>query len=116
MANDDYRSMYGGEYIGAWDLDGKEVTLTIASVTGKELKNKSGTDKKPVIRFQGTEKSLVVNKTNGKTIAQMYGTKVSAWVGKRVTLYVTKASIGGETVDAIRVRPVVPGDGKEAAE
>ena len=116
MSSDDYRSMYGGKYVGAWDLEGKgEVTVTIASVRGEELTNKGGKDKRPVLTFKETEKSLVLNKGNGKTIATLYGTKVSAWVGKRITLYATKTQLGGDTVDAIRVRPQIPVEQKGAA-
>jgi hypothetical protein len=64
--------------------------------------------KKPVIVFAGKKKKFAVNKTNGKTIAGMYGTDVAAWKGKQVTLYPTTTRFGGETVECIRVRPAVP--------
>lgn len=115
MSSDDYRSMFGAKYIGAWDLGDKDVTVTIAKVQGEELKNKGGSDKRPVVYFVGSDKAMVMNKTNAKTVATLYGTKVSAWVGKRITLYATKTQLGGETVDAIRIRPVVPAAEKGAA-
>lgn len=103
-----YRSMFDNAYVGAWDLDGKDVTVTIEKVTAGTLTSQRGTDKKPILHFKGTEKGFVANKTNCKTIATMYGTNVEEWVGKKITLYATTTSAGGETVECIRVRPQAP--------
>ncbi len=111
----DYRSMFDRDYIGAWDLEGREVTVRISKVMATEViapGNKK--NKRPVISFEGREKKFVVNSTNGKTIAGMYGRETAQWVGKWITLFPTTAPLGKETVDAIRVRPTIPpgkGDG-----
>lgn len=102
-----YRSMYNNDYIGAWDLP-RDATVTIRKVEAKNLTSQRGKDKKPVIYFEGREKGFVVNKTNAKAIAGMYGVDTDAWVGKRITLYATTTSAGGETVACIRVKPSVP--------
>ena len=107
----DYRSLYDREYIGAWDLP-HDVTVTIERVEARKLQNKTKTNTKPVIFFAGREKGFACNKTNGKTIAAMYGNDVEKWVGKRVTLYATTTTFGSDTVECIRVRPMVPKDGK----
>lgn len=105
----DYRAMFDRDYIGAWDLGGRDVVVTIAKVEAGTLKNGSGkANKKPILHFVGKEKGFACNKTNGKAIAAMYGNDTRAWVGKRVTLYATKTSFGSEQVDCIRVRPTVP--------
>lgn len=104
----DYRTMFDREYIGAWDLLGKDRTVEIESVSCKSLTSQRGTNKKPVIRFKGAEKALVCNKTNGKTIANMYGPNTDDWVGKKITIYPGTTSAGGETVECIRVRPKMP--------
>ena len=104
----DYRSMFDREYIGAWDVAGKDVTLTIASVTETQLiaqGNKKS--KRPVLRFEKAEKGMVMNKTNCRIVAEMYGTDVVNWIGKRITLYATTTSMGRETVECIRVRTKV---------
>jgi len=107
-----YRTMYDADYIGSWDLPpGKDITVTIKAVAaGKLTAQGGGTNKKPIIEFVGKEKKCIINKTNAKTIAAMYGNMVEEWVGKRITLYVTQTrdpSTGGE-IDCIRVRPKVP--------
>lgn len=104
----DYRSMFDRKYIGAWDLGGKDVTVEIAKVVGEELRNRSGSNRKPVVYFRNTEKGFALNKTNAGIIAAMYGNDTAAWVGKRITIYPTQTSFGSAQVDAIRVRPGIP--------
>lgn len=104
----DFRKLFDKEHLGSWDLDGRDVTVTIERVIQGKAKNKDGETKKPLIKFRGKEKGLLCNMTNGRTIAAMYGTDVSEWAGKRVTLYPTTTSVSGQTVDCIRVRPGIP--------
>jgi hypothetical protein len=104
----DYRSFFDRDYIGAWDLNGKDMTLTIAKCIGGELVAVGGRkSKKPIVYFEGKEKGFVLNKTNSKLIASLYGNDVAAWAGKQITIYPTQTTMGGETVDCIRVRPAV---------
>ena len=107
----DYRSLYGKEWLGSWDLQDKDVTVTIISCAGGELTAAGGRkSKKPVLTIKGTEKKLALNATNGKTIAALYGKHVEAWAGKRVTLYksTTRSPDGGDDVECVRIRPKVP--------
>lgn len=105
----DYRQYYDRDYLAAFDLNGKDATVTIARVEGKELTGSGGRKaKKPVIWFEGKEKGMALNKTNGKTIASLYGNDTTAWIGKAITIYPTTTSMGGETVDCLRVRPKIP--------
>lgn len=111
----DYRSLYDKDYIGAWDIKDKDVTVTITSVKGGQLVGPGGRKtKKPVIYMRGTEKGFALNATNGKAIAGMYGNHVEGWVGKKITLYksTTRNPNGDGEVECIRVRPTVPADGK----
>lgn len=112
--NVDYRAMFDGKYLGAWNLvdpEGhqKDCTVTISSVKAEKVIMEGGqTNKKPLISFQGRELPMVCCKTNAKTIAGMYGNDTAAWVGKRITLYATTTQVGGQTKDCIRVRPAIP--------
>lgn len=108
MANDDIRSMYDKPLIGAWDLDGRDVTLTIRKVEAKKLKSAKGEETKPIVYFERTNKGFVLNVTNREIVAGLYGYKTSAWIGKQITIYPTQTSVGGKVVDTIRVRPTVP--------
>ena len=107
----DYRSLYDKDYIGAWDLKDKDVTVTITRVIGGSLVGQGGRkSKKPVVYMQGTEKGFAINSTNGKTIAALYGNHVEEWVGKRITLYksTTRSPDGSGDVECIRIRPKAP--------
>jgi hypothetical protein len=121
----DYRTMYDANWLYAFDLKGKDVTLTIAEVEGVEVENQQQKkSKKPRVLFRELlkrnppdKRGLLLNKTNGKTIAKLYGNETDAWVGKRVTLYPTTTQFGRDNVECIRVRPIVPkaGGGAEVA-
>lgn len=105
----DYRSMFSRDFLGSWDLGGREVTVTIRKVEAGTLTGNGGRkDKKPVVYFEGKEKALALNKTNAKQIAQMYSSDVDNWVGKQIVIYPTTTTFGSETVDCIRVRPGKP--------
>lgn len=120
----DYRLLYPTDYIGAADLIGQDRVLTIREIVKEDVQTKDGKpEKKAVVYFKelaekaqkerSKERKMVLNKTNAKTIAKLYGPEVESWVGKRVTLYPTTAQAFGETVDCIRIRPSVPAPTQE---
>lgn len=106
----DVRKLYDKAYIYAYDLEGRDVTVEIVRVTGGTLVGTGGkSNKKPVLYFKGTEKGLALNITNARVIAGLYGGFDSdKWIGKRITLYPTTTTFGSNTVDCIRIRPIVP--------
>lgn len=102
-------SMFDSEYLHSYDLPTDEATVEIESVAAGELTAIGGRkSKKPVVKFKGAQKGLALNKTNARIVIALYGPLTEAWPGKRVTLYKTQTQMGGETVDCIRIRPVVP--------
>lgn len=112
----DYRKMFDKEYLGHWDLpEDRDAVVTIAKVEAGELHSPGKkADKKPIITFERTDKRMVVNATNAKTIAAMYGNHVEDWTGKRIALFrTTTHGPGGQTVDCIRVRPQPPKEAKK---
>lgn len=95
-------------YIEGGQLNGKQFELTIKSVSEDELPNHKGLmEKKYVVHFKETEKGLVLNKTNAKTIINLYGRETNDWAGKRVTLYAEKVKAFGEMHNAVRVKAPV---------
>ena len=116
MASDDIRTMFESKYVGAWDLLGKDLTVTIERIQGGVVEGEGGRkDKAPLIWFKGAKKPMVCNKTNMKTLHSLFGTfSAKGLVGKRITLYATtcKGARGG-MVDCVRIRPNAPGAGKD---
>lgn len=95
------------------DLNDEEVTLTIKSVDMQKL----GDDEKLVASFKGTDKKLVINKTNFKNIVKATGEEdTDDWPGKRVTLYPTETEFKGDTVPCIRIKSKPPKAEKAKAE
>lgn len=107
----DFRSMYDSNYLYAFDLKGRDVTATIREVRAVKVTNAQKKEqKKPIVTFKESKdaRGLVLCKTNGKTIAAMYGNDTDAWVGKRITLFAAMVDAFGATVEAIRIRPMIP--------
>ena len=108
-----WKSMMDRDYLFAFDLQGKDCTVTIERVTGGEIKGTGGKkSKKPLCYFKESrdKRPLGLNSTNCKAIAAMYGNDTANWIGKRITIYPTTTNFGSEVVDCIRVRPGVPSD------
>lgn len=88
------------QYLKASDFQGREIKVTIASNEVAEFDN----GKKVVLKFQGKDKGLTLNKTNAMKIADAYGEDIEAWVGQEIIMYPDKTDFGGKMVDCIRVR------------
>jgi len=115
----DGKSAFPKKYLKAADLEGKDVPLTIASVTREPLRDpKTGEDKdKYVIRFveladrENSDRPhlFVCNETNAGLIAlATRESEMLHWEGKRIALYPTTVQAFGKMVDAIRVRDKAP--------
>ena len=94
-------------YLKAADLQGRRVGVTIEKVVMEDI----GGDQKPVVRFRGKDRGIVLNKTNAAMIAEITGTEeTDEWKGAAVVLYPTKTDFQGKRVDCIRVD--YPANGK----
>ena len=111
----DYRRWFDDSgMLYAYDLEdspGKDhdTVVQIEKAYGGEVTGEKGRKtKKPILKFAGLDKTLALNKTNGKTIKKLYGKDGDKWPGCWITLYVTTVDYDGETRDCIRVRPQKP--------
>lgn len=98
----------------AEDMEGNEVTLTIRKYEIKEFDDNGTKVRKPVLHFNETDKTLVCNITNLRTIGSAYGDDLDGWAGKEITLFPTEVAFGQKIVPAIRVRVAKKGGGKPA--
>lgn len=97
------------DFIGAyWLPEGEDVTVTIDYVV-RELITGTGGKKEEctVAHLKGGVKPFILNATNSKTIAKLYGNFIEDWVGKPITLFASTARLAGDTVECLRIRPVV---------
>ena len=108
--NDVYQG--ASDFLKASDLKGKGVKLTISKVGVQEFDEKGDSGpykaKKLILSFEGTEKELVLNKTNGRAIGAMYGDETDGWIGKQIKLYTAMVDFQGSQVPAIRVQVDIP--------
>jgi hypothetical protein len=103
LDEDVFDDIYGSKFFGVTDLKEGEPRLKIGKVEIVELREKNGTTKrKYVILFEGVEKGLVINKTNARKLAEVYGKQSSKWIGQIVQLYAEETSFG----KGVRVRPM----------
>jgi len=91
--------VFPSDYLKASDLMGKKLKLTISHVEIKEM----GTDKKPVLFFQGKDKGLVLNKSKAQILAAAYSPETDGWHGREIAIYPTKVNFQGQMVDSIGV-------------
>ena len=95
--------------LGSQNLNpGEELIATIQSVEVQEIKNTSGqTERVPVARFENAP-PMVLNITNTRTIASLYGEQYDGWTGKSIQIYATMVKAFGQEQMALRVREAIP--------
>jgi hypothetical protein len=110
MTQTHWRKLRNQEYLGSWDLtdsNGKfiELVVTITKMESKIVKNSDGEKSCPLAYFKEFSKPMIINVRNAEKISELHNTNfVENWVGKSVTLYVSKVKVGRETVDALRIK------------
>lgn len=102
-----WRKLQNPDYIGSWDLDGKDKTVKILNVVTKEITGIKGTTKETVLILENS-KPMIVNVTNQLMIQSLYTEFIEDWKGKLITLYPTKTKVRGEKMDCLRIRKVKP--------
>lgn len=101
---------FPSEYLKAADLVGKRVKIKMDRVEMKDI----GGDHKPVLFLLGTDKKIVLNKTNANEIIDAYGDDTDDWHGKTIELYEARVDFQGKKVQAIRVNAMLGGNGSAA--
>lgn len=117
----DYRAFFESNILRVWHLQGKQRLFRIARVTRLTsemfVAGKRTVAQQPKLELATRDGAIVplpflLNKTNAKTIAQLYGKRPLDWVGKWIHLYPTTTERQGEMVDCIRVSNQEPGAGR----
>ncbi len=100
--------------LGSHNLnEGEELVCEISNTGIQTIKNKNGKDENvPVILFTNAP-PMVLNITNTKTIAALYGDLYDRWVGKSIQVYATKVKAFGAVTTALRVRPIIPANSND---
>lgn len=104
--------LFPSKWLAAADLEGQDKPVQIKQIVASEEVGQSK-DKRPILYFNGVVKGMVLNKTNAKRIAKLYGADTDEWVGEWITLYPSECDFGDETVPCLRVRPEAPNVNKK---
>src|SRR3990167_4528380 len=83
-----YNRSYAGQYLTPVQIDRPTVVKIIAIQTDSIKSWKKGEEPKDraVLKFEGKTQGMVVNKTNFKALAGMFGWDQDEWIGKEITL------------------------------
>jgi len=93
-----------GNSLKAADLNKREVKVTINDIQLATIPDNGREKRMLELHFKGTEKTLLLNRTNSDTISYVLGPDTDAWMGKSIILYPTMVSFQGKQVEAIRIR------------
>lgn len=104
-----WKKLVNLDYIGAYSLDGKDLTVEIVKVELKRVKGEGGKEEECTVAMLKGQKPFIINRTNAKMITKLYGTPyIEDWAGKKITLYPTTTKVAGDVVDCLRIRPAIP--------
>jgi len=113
MPETHWKKLSNPNYLGSWDFQkGEERTLTISRVVQEEVVDmekvkKDAKAKKSCIvaYFRENSKPMILNKTNCKTIQELYKTPIiEKWAGCAITIKVEKVRAFGKMEEALRVK------------
>lgn len=110
MSETHWKRLINPDYLGAYSLEaGNDMILTIKSVKREMITGTGGKKEEcPVCHWQENQKPMILNVTNMKSIAKMYGPYIENWAGKRVQIYASTTKFGGDTVECLRIRKNPP--------
>ena len=117
MSETHWKKLTNPNYLGAYAFDpGEEKIVTIEYVAQEEVIGAEGRASSCIVAHLADEKPLVLNKTNCKAISKLVGSPyIEDWAGHRITLTVQRVkAFGDDNVEAVRVKPKLPGEQCEA--
>jgi len=104
-----WKRLVNPDYIGAYALNpGEDLTVTIKQVVRELVTQTGGKKEECTVAHLVGQKPLILNATNSKTIAKLFGPYIEDWAGQSITLYASMTNFGKEMVECLRIRSVVP--------
>ncbi len=93
------------EYIEADMLGGKAWVLTIQGVQDEKMfdREAQAEEQKPVLYFKGTDKGLVLTRTNRRKIKELFGDVIADCIGKKVRIEAVQVKAFGKMQDVVRI-------------
>lgn len=100
-----YKKLMNPNYLGSWDVpEGKELAITIQSVTKELVADPTGSKEECVVAKLKGNKPMILNATNCKAIKKIFDSPyIEDWQNKTVMVRVEKVKAFGEIWDALRI-------------
>jgi hypothetical protein len=108
MAKTHWKKLHNPDYLGAYSLDDPTMIVEIKKVEKRQIMGADGKKDDAVVAELVGQKPMILNATNMKTIAGLYGNYIEDWVGKKITLFVANVKAFGTVTEALRVAAEVP--------
>jgi hypothetical protein len=105
------RELFPSKFVTAEDLGRQEHQAVIAGIRIEKVGQQE--EQRPVLHFQGHTKGMVLNRTNAKRIAEVFGDDTDRWMGQTITLYPSETEYAGEVTPCVRVRVTAPPFGQQ---
>jgi hypothetical protein len=103
-----WKRLINPDYLGAYSIpEGEDLTVRIDFVQVEEVHGAQGKKDMCTVAHLKGHKPMILNVTNSKTIAKLYGPYIEDWVNKPITLFASTTRLAGETVECLRIRPKV---------
>lgn len=103
-----WKRLINPDYIGAYALnEGEDLTVRIEFVQVEEITGTGGKKELCTVAHLVKQKPMILNVTNSKSIAKLYGPYIEDWAGQPITLFASTTRLAGETVECLRIRPKV---------
>ena len=92
-----------------YDLTPQELTATIKDIKEEEITTNGQKQIVTTCYFNEGYKPMILNPTNKKRLAKLYGTKESTkLMGKQITIIIEKIKAFGKIHDALRIKEEIP--------
>jgi len=103
-----WKRLMNPDYIGAYSLnEGEDLTVKIDYVVREMITGTGGKKEECTVAHLVGQKPFILNATNSKSIAKLYGPYIEDWAGKPITMHASTTKLAGETVECLRIRPTV---------
>jgi hypothetical protein len=108
-----WKKLTNPDYLGAYAIEPPtaEPILIIKEVKREIVHGVDGKKEECTVAYFSTPnyKPMILNATNCKSIQKAHNTPhIEEWAGKAIQIFVTQVKAFGDTVDALRIRPIAP--------
>lgn len=95
---------FPSKYLKSDDVGAQRILVTVMAVTMEDIGDK---EFKPVMRFMGKDKGMVLNKTNAMICSTVWGDEMDTWQGKQLEIFAQPVMFQGRQVMGITVAPML---------